>query len=347
MANVKINIHRKIAKFLQGKAIRLIKAFVKKLIPPSIIENFKIGIQDFHSNPPILIYQMGKVGSSTLSRSLESAHLPNSIYSVHRLSHEGIKRSAAEQRVRALYDPVLSNLAKVSKTLRKKIDKTDANARWKVITLVRDPISRTISAFFENMKRVYPILIDENGAVKKSFALEFLKVWFMNYDESRDSIGTWFDKELKNVFKIDVYAYPFNHRDGFTIIRDRNVEVLIIRLEDLNQNLSHALTTFLNLERPIEMLKANVSEDKECAAAYRYVLENITIPKPICIKIYSSKYAKHFYNESMRNEFIQKWSRNEITMLKESHQLHQMIRFIISDILVKKNIQRRKVLGLF
>ncbi len=56
----------------------MIRAFVKVLVPPpihdSIVLNysrFRMYFRDFSSNPPIIIYQIGKVGSKTVLRSLE------------------------------------------------------------------------------------------------------------------------------------------------------------------------------------------------------------------------------------------------------------------------------------
>jgi hypothetical protein len=284
---------------------RLVPTPIKRLIPYSIIENFGIALQNFNFNPPIIVYQMGKVGSKTIYMSLKNAHLPNPIYHVHFLSHDGIRN--AEEYILSKKSVVPSHIRR-GKILRKKIDKTK-DAQWKIITLVREPVIRDISSLFENLELLYPDLIDENGDMKKSDAIEFLQKRLMNYDESTSYTCKWFDREIKSVFSIDVYAYPFNHHDGFTIIHDKGVEVLVLRLEDLDKSFNNALIKFLDLESPIKMLKSNVGENKKYAVAYRHVLENITLPKSVCAKIYSSKYARHFYSENMRNQFIQKWSK--------------------------------------
>lgn len=285
----------------------MIKALIKrKLISLSVVEKLKINTQNFIKNPPIIIYQMGKVGSSTVLNSLKNVDLPNPVHHVHFLSHNGIKN--AEKYFLRLKNPIIPHHIKLSKILRKKIDKTK-DRRWKIITLIREPIGRDISDFFENVETQHPNLIDENGNVKKSQAIEFLQKKFMNYDELTNYTCTWFDKELKIAFNIDIYAYPFNHRKGFTIIRNKNIEILILKLEDIDRSFNNGVKEFLNLNCYIKMLKANVAKDKKYSIAYKYVLKNIVIPKPVCIKIYSSKYANHFYSESMRSEFIKKWCR--------------------------------------
>jgi len=279
---------------------------LRKLLSPALVESLKINWKNFRDTPPIVIYQMGKVGSTTVCESLKNADLPNPVYHVHFLSHDGIKN--AEEYFLGLQKGISPPHIKRSKMLRKKIDKKKG-VQWKIITLVREPIGREISDFFQVVDRYYPDLIDENGDVNKSSAIEFLQERLANYDESTNYTSTWFDKELKQAFNIDVYAYPFNHEDSFTIIRKENINVLILRLEDLHSSFNNALSQFLDLEAPVRMVTSNVGRDKSYSEAYRYVLKNIAVPESVCAKIYSSKYTKHFYDENSINEFIHKWSK--------------------------------------
>lgn len=283
----------------------VLKAFFNKVISHSVVESLRINLQNFSKNPVILVYQMGKVGSSTVFRSLKNAYLPNPVYQVHFLSHNGI-RNAEEYHLRSEHSRVPHHI-RISKALRNKIDKT-RNVTWKIITLVRDPISRGISDFFENADLYSGGLSYGNGSVNNSHAIKFLQKKFMNFDESTDYICTWFDREIKAVFNVDVFAYPFNRSDGFSMIKEKNCEVMILRLEDLDLNFDNSIRKFLCLNRPVKILKSNVGSHKEHSDEYRNVLEHITFPKSACKKIYSSRYARHFYSESMRNEFVQKWS---------------------------------------
>ena len=99
---------------------------------------------------------------------------------------------------------------------------------------------------------------------------------------------------------------------GYSILRDkRNAEVLILRLEDLSINLESALFEFLGVRRPIKEVQSNVGSEKHYAAGYRNVLENIRIPKAVCRKIYSGKYAQHFYRKDMLDKFAERWSKGE------------------------------------
>jgi len=279
----------------------MIKSIFKK-----VFYNLQINFRDFRLHPPILIYQMGKVGSKTVQRSLENAKIPDPIYHVHHLSDNGIR--SAEEYLRKLGSKTLSDL-EYSKVLNRKTVREKATVQWRIITLVREPIQREISDFFENVEWYWPELVGEFGKLDERRAVEFLQKQFGEFNELTDYASTWFDRELKSLFEIDVYKFPFNHQEGFTIIRDRNVEVLVLRLEDLDRSFQSAIMKFLRVDSPIPILKSNVGGEKKFSEQYRYVLENIRIPRSVCSMIYSTKYARHFYSEDMRNEFIRKWTR--------------------------------------
>ncbi len=289
---------------------QFLKKTIKQALSPfmteSMIEHLKIRFRNFHAHPPIIVYQMGKVGSKTVCKSLQQAKLQNSIYHVHFLSHNGIKEA---EKYYCSKNLSLEHL-QVSKELREKID-TTTRKNWKIITLVREPISRDISDVFQNIERFYPHLIDENGNIKKKEVIEFLKELFIQYDERTDYTCTWFDRELKDAFNIDVYAYPFDHKKGFTIIHEAHIELLILRLEDLDKTFSTALHKFLNPKKRIPMIKSNIGEEKKYSHAYRETIRQIDIPFSLCTQVYSSKYAQHFYSERLRKTFIQKWSKNQ------------------------------------
>jgi hypothetical protein len=150
--------------------------------------------------------------------------------------------------------------------------------------------------------------LDADGNLEKERALKVLRTKFMFYKPESNYTCRWFDVEMKGMFDVDVYDHPFNFEDGFTIINHGNVDVLILRLEDLDRSLSRGVTEFLGLETPIEMVRSNVRADQERGAVYREVLSDFTIRESLCRKVYSSKYATHFYSASEIEQFVQKWS---------------------------------------
>jgi hypothetical protein len=196
---------------------------------------------------------------------------------------------------------------KASKRLLDKIERSPG-LEVKVITLVREPIARDISDFFQNIRR-HPRLVDTGGEICRLAAMEHLLQRFRAFDESTDYACNWFDRELKQVFGVDVYAHPFSYKEGYTILTEGNVSVLLLRLEDLDRCFSQAIGAFLGLERALSPAQSNLRARAEHAEAYRYVLDNIAVPRPVCVRIYSSRHAKHFYSKDARDKLISRWSR--------------------------------------
>ena len=87
----------------------------------SFKERSEFYLRDFDANPPIIVYQMGKVGSSTVYRSLVNSYLKNPVYQVHFLSDEGIRN--AEEYFLCLDLPIRVEHIERSKLLRKKMSK--------------------------------------------------------------------------------------------------------------------------------------------------------------------------------------------------------------------------------
>jgi hypothetical protein len=278
------------------------------LLPPLL--RLEIGWQNFEKTPPILIYQCGKVGSSTVRKTLRHASLANPIYQVHCLSDEGIQRYEERRRKSPQASHVRECLA-VSQSLRQKLDSgTSTQMPVKIITLTREPIGLMISSFFEAISGQESFeRLDEDALVDES--MKRIRRQLRRFDESSNRVCTWFDRELKATFDIDVFAYPFDPAMGYQIISQGAVDLLIIRLEDLNRCGSEVLAQFLERDRPIPLINANQRNAKEFATAYTRVKETIKIPKHLSQAVYDSRYATHFYSESERQSFIEKWARRQ------------------------------------
>ena len=104
-------------------------------------------IQAYHGQP-IITYQMGKVGSSTVQASLVAVDPERPIYHVHFLNPARV-REIEQQRRNYFGTEKISLLRRpwLSEFLFKQIRKQNRN--WKIVTLVREPIARNISTFFE------------------------------------------------------------------------------------------------------------------------------------------------------------------------------------------------------
>jgi hypothetical protein len=287
------------------------KAALRNAVPkPSVqwLNLYRIHFHDFLLAPPVLVFQMGKVGSQTVRISLiRSGHLRGPVYSPHFLSKEGIE-SALQYHLR-LPTPYVPFHLKRSILLRRKFLRYKDRTSWKIISLVRDPIAREVSDFFTNAPSVHPEMYTASGRLNLCDALCCLVDTLHAFEASSDYLCTWFDKEMKTVSGIDVYDYPFDHESGYTIIDKGNISLLLLRLENLNDIFEQAARQFFRLEADFLLIRSNSSSNHPYSEIYNDLLSKIVVPKETCERIYSSRFAKHFYSLKMRQAFMEKWSR--------------------------------------
>lgn len=255
------------------------------------------------SDEAILVYQMAKVGSSTLYRTLEQTFFWKPTFHVHFLSEKRLDI------LEAMYGEK-HRFVTLGKYLNFKINGS-AVRKWKIVTLVRDPIAREISLFFQTMDRRYPEEV-VGGKIKDiDRVVEILQHKISAFDESSSKACLWFDRELKHNFDIDVFDTDFDQQKGYQIIRTDRTEVLIFRLENLNECSEAALQEFFDCEQSIELISQNIGSQKAYGEQYKIVKSKVVIPKEVCIRIYSSRLMRHFYEDATRERFIDRWSKTE------------------------------------
>jgi glycosyltransferase involved in cell wall biosynthesis len=277
-------------------------------------------------HPPILIYQMSKVGSKTVYYSLKEHPVPNLLFHVHQLTYDYIYTflENIEQRIkrissqeadsgikisRIVYNKNLREMLNHDLELRRKFDKYSKDFNWKIITLVRDPIARMFSDFYFSIQTKHPEATDIHGDIILEKSIDIFKNILKRFDEARDWASRWFDVEFKKVLGVDVYDYPFDHERGYRIIKPGNIEILIIKMEELDHCFFSAMSDFLGIKK-IKLLRKNISAEKGYADVYKKAKKSIRIEKAVCEKIYATKYARHFCSEEERDNFTWKWSRD-------------------------------------
>ncbi|NQT91098.1 MAG: hypothetical protein HQ558_07585 [Candidatus Omnitrophica bacterium] len=255
--------------------------------------------------PPIIIYQVGKVGSKTIEASLKNIKLRNAVYHAHFLSWDNME--AVEKELLAEPNAQPPRWLRRLRSLRRLIDE-NPGVRWKIITGVREPVIREISDVFQNLERDMPDLDkDDEEASLERIRRHVLKI-FKDFNETTDYTCCWFDKELKDVFSVDVYASDFNKEAGYKIYSSDKGDILLIRLEDLSRCAREAFQEFLGIEN-FSLSKDNIGDKKWYSALYRWLLDSIIIPRDDLDRIYSSRYARRFYTEEEIAGFRKRWTR--------------------------------------
>ncbi|MGH0028376.1 MAG: hypothetical protein ACQGVC_01180, partial [Myxococcota bacterium] len=132
---------------------------------------------------PVLVYQMGKVGSSSVLRTLEQAPEPaRPVIAVHYLVpreleaarayyRRGTGRSSPDRYTWMLGDAVGARLMQLGDRVR-----------LPVVSLVRDPIAREVSSLFQDPRVFADRLRDAEGRIDVEGACAFLAERFAGPD---------------------------------------------------------------------------------------------------------------------------------------------------------------------
>lgn len=140
----------------------------------------------------------------------------------------------------------------------------------KVISPIREPVRRNISAFFQNYYHKRPLHLRD-----------FL------YQYPHEIPLEWFDQEFKKWWGVDVYAEPFGS-NGWKVYGKK---VLVIRTRDIDMNWPLAFHALSGKDAP-KLCRENVRQLDE----YLRFLREETIPQSYINMMHNSKFYRHFFS---------------------------------------------------
>jgi hypothetical protein len=246
-----------------------------------------------YSECPIVVYQMGKVGSGSITQTLIASGYD--AYHVHHLLEANIEGVKSQLSSKGLDLP--PELTTIPKIIKKNLLSSVTN---RFVTLVRDPIARNISAFFHNLH----ILTSMPNSNEILDVKELIDVFLTQY--SHEIPLNWFDNELKTVLGIDIYQYPFPKNIGYLEINFKNIHLLIMKVEISDEVKVNALSNFLG-GSPIKFRSSNIAEDKYYNDIYKLFQANIKLPTDYIDTMLNSKFTNYFYTDKEINRFRLKW----------------------------------------
>ncbi|MEQ9356483.1 putative capsular polysaccharide synthesis family protein [Coleofasciculus chthonoplastes] len=297
---------------------------LKPLIQSSLRQDYRIThpyhrlrlwLEGLRSKDKIVIYQMSKVGSTTIWKSLESLNLDIPIYHVHTLRHEQISRAIERDKanfpkLRFMYPETIH-----SEYLRSQLDQKNIMHPWSVITLVRDPVAKILSSFFQNLEREFLLGLDYRKKIKVEGDTKVLQeVIERFYQEKVDNSRRkhpfeWFNFELKDNLDFDIFAEPSIAGSNYYIYNTKLARILLLNLESLNDSYQSAFQEFLGLQNA-NLVQANVGLQKRYKSLYKSFLRNVDLPVDYLDEIYQTELVRHFYSESEIEQFYQRWTRS-------------------------------------
>lgn len=249
---------------------------------------------------PILVYQHGKVGSSSVSEGLRRAGVQNT--HIHQFLFKNdiagkLLLGDDEENFKKKYSIFHFQIPEYVRWIKKGIKGK------KIITMVRDPIAVDLSAVFQ---WIGTGVCDRYFSEQLREGNSFLQAVLNHMLKFQNRLFDWFDDELKELCGIDVFDYPFDCDKGYSIIKDCGVEILLLKTEKLSQ-MTEVIRNFTDSPQ-FEMLNENMGKNKEYVHIYEKVKKNLVLPDEyIDFYFKGNPQVNHFYSKAEQEFMKNKW----------------------------------------
>jgi hypothetical protein len=270
---------------------------------------------------PVLVYQMGKVGSTSITAGLRARAPSIEVHSSHALDEGTLVRSEAWLASDAAVPAGLASAIRAerieARALRARL--LSDGPRWRILTLTREPIAHLVSVLFHHLE-LYSALSGADRAPEDArlaclhrFAVDAWAGWVAGgptaLDPARASLflsHTWFDREFQRVLGIDVRMTPTTSRRGYTRLRAARADIVLVRFEDLPWAAPDALAAVCGV-RDVTVPAENRGRDKASGRLYLEFLARCRFPSHLVDAIYATPYARHFYSDPERDALTRRW----------------------------------------
>lgn len=230
---------------------------------------------------------MGKVGSSTLKHSLNMFNVDN--MHVHRFYFSDKERPLS----------IKDKLQKFKHNFLMNKFLSNKDQEFKIITFYRDPLSRNISSFFQNLEYYF------KPQELKNLNYETLVEKFNKSYQIHETPNNWFDLEFKRKTGIDVFKHPFDKEKGYSVITKGHVSVFLCTTNNIN-NLESELGEFLEIP-DFKIHNDNVGDQKWYKDLYAEFKKNYQPSKEMVNSLYDSATIHHFFSNEKIHKLKNKW----------------------------------------
>jgi len=252
-------------------------------------------ILKYAASDTVFIYQMGKVGSTTLENSLPNAVHLHAFYSKNHTCPVrlfGLRKLSLAHAFYTIEQELLWwYIRRVFKRRRQQGKVT------KIITLVREPLSRNQSMFFHDLD-AYLYMAHTNclntrvAAIPTRCQTTRLLSDVFTQEFNHEYAANWFDKEFLPMTGINIYQYDFDKERGVSRIQEKGIDILCLNCEKIQEN-EKLLSDFVG--NTIEVSSTNKAEDKWYGDLYKQFKADYALPEGVYKKIYTSRFYQHFF----------------------------------------------------
>jgi hypothetical protein len=238
---------------------------------------------------PHVVFAIAKTGSSSIAAALHAA-TRSAVFHVHDLDPAVLAQEEATYR----WSGRPWRVWDAQQLLRRPPTRSEP---WRVVSLVRDPIAQSVSAFFQPAAR--------HGYIDSTTTVADLHRRFA--DRLERVPLRWFETHLEPALGIDVYHHGFDPSVGYQIISTDTVRLLVLRCEDLH-SAPRGLAELLDRDRPVPVPQLNVGAEKEYGDLYRRFLRSLRPTEAQLDRAYSSRLVRHFYTPTEIDRFRTRWT---------------------------------------
>jgi hypothetical protein len=274
--------------------VEVTKRFEKQLY---FLERIRLSKIFKNSKEIVLIYTIGKVGSSSVYDSLRKNKkfgLP--VFHVHSLAASRITEQKEYYRnsergsipFHLIQSSVLSELL------------ANYTGKIYIISLVREPLNRELSSLFQdsfNFSSSINLIESDMESVIENKLQALLK----NLPEDE-----WFSNELEKVFGFNIYKMPFDINKGYQIEVKNDVTLAFIKLESLRKIFPQAMTDLFKRDYNLTLSDSNIADDKFYNDAYKEIRKRINFTESEINHFIKTDFMQKFY-EDQKDAIRKRW----------------------------------------
>lgn len=230
----------------------------------------------FRKKIDVVVYTMGKVGSSTVSTSLKKAGL--TCLDIHFWAQDRIlaslKNSVEDPDIEIIPEHIIDSILARNALTRQ--------GKLKIVSLIRNPIMRNISAVFQNMP--------QSAAGDDARMMERLRNYAVRTPDH------WFEADFIPTTGIDVFSAAIDRSADHYRFSTAEFDILLMKLESPDARKVELLQEFSG--QAVELVRANEAGKKWYYDVYRKIIDNPSLVRPTFVQeCLSLNYYKTFYTE--------------------------------------------------
>ena len=267
-------------------------------------------MQGLLSKRIIFVFQMGKVGSQSVFRSIwRSLEKQNGRGNDCFLGRRGSKGTKKIGDTMVLYRHMLFFGSDLYNKLI--LWRVRLGLPIKIICPIREPIARDISAFFHFLYHSPPgaPAITDLKELEELFLKESTARPLLSENElmsEHEFPLNWFDEHFKPLTRIDVYKKPFPIDRKWQVYRRGFIWVLVYRNDLKWSQQAKLISRFLGIKLD-DLRYTNLARNRDSAELYSRFHESAKLPEQYIRRMHGSRFAQHFWSPEELKVAADKW----------------------------------------